>query len=311
MPKSLIRIVSFLLICCLVPDPGCSIGFDQPSCIGKRHLVGVTFSVEALTGCGIWQMRPFQSSGVKRNRHEASEVEHEWRGEREILFAGQRGRMTLFKLIAADLGDPDLSKKIGSDVLEMPTETLGLSVRSWNSLKNRQITTVGELLKKSEAELLEVKNFGRLSLKEVKEALTQLLREHAASSPEIPLLRDPLMDDFRAEAAKYGFSKFEMIRSPDPNPSELIGVQLTPIAREGEPGSKWRVAKAELVITGHFVDAIRAFHEREKALDPESPQKMYLISSLLRIIHATANHQRTLFDSLESKQLNRDKIKLR
>ena len=50
-------------------------------------------------------------------------------------------------------------------------EELELSVRSYNCLKNANIQTIGELVQKTEAEMLRTKNFGRKSLNEIKEIL--------------------------------------------------------------------------------------------------------------------------------------------
>ena len=52
-----------------------------------------------------------------------------------------------------------------------PVEELELSVRSANCLENAGIRTIGELRQRSEAELLITKNFGRRSLKEIREVL--------------------------------------------------------------------------------------------------------------------------------------------
>jgi len=53
-------------------------------------------------------------------------------------------------------------------------DELELSVRSYNCLKNAGIRTIGELVQKSEAEMLKTKNFGRKSLNEIKEILTKM-----------------------------------------------------------------------------------------------------------------------------------------
>ncbi|MBI1744983.1 MAG: DNA-directed RNA polymerase subunit alpha [Acidobacteria bacterium] len=53
-------------------------------------------------------------------------------------------------------------------------DELELSVRSYNCLKNANIKTIGELVQKSEAEMLKTKNFGRKSLNEIKEILTSM-----------------------------------------------------------------------------------------------------------------------------------------
>ncbi|MEW6211601.1 MAG: DNA-directed RNA polymerase subunit alpha C-terminal domain-containing protein [Acidobacteriota bacterium] len=63
----------------------------------------------------------------------------------------------------------------GMETLDLPIEALGLSVRAYNSLKWRAgISTVRELIQKSETELLSYKNFGRKSLKEIKDVLAPM-----------------------------------------------------------------------------------------------------------------------------------------
>ena len=56
----------------------------------------------------------------------------------------------------------------------MPIEELDLSVRPYNCLKRAGINTVGDLLQRTEEEVVNVKNFGRKSLDEVKEKLAAL-----------------------------------------------------------------------------------------------------------------------------------------
>jgi DNA-directed RNA polymerase subunit alpha len=55
--------------------------------------------------------------------------------------------------------------------LNKSVDEMELSVRSYNCLKNASIRTIGELVQKSEAEMLKTKNFGRKSLNEIKEIL--------------------------------------------------------------------------------------------------------------------------------------------
>jgi DNA-directed RNA polymerase subunit alpha len=59
-----------------------------------------------------------------------------------------------------------------SEKLNKSVDEMELSVRSYNCLKNANIRTIGELVQKSEAEMLKTKNFGRKSLNEIKEILT-------------------------------------------------------------------------------------------------------------------------------------------
>jgi DNA-directed RNA polymerase subunit alpha len=60
------------------------------------------------------------------------------------------------------------------DNLKRSVEELELSVRSYNCLKNADIKTIGQLVQKTEAEMLKTKNFGRKSLNEIKEILSEM-----------------------------------------------------------------------------------------------------------------------------------------
>jgi DNA-directed RNA polymerase subunit alpha len=59
-------------------------------------------------------------------------------------------------------------------VLEMTIEELDLSVRSYNCLKRAGINTVEELVRKSEEDMMKVRNLGRKSLEEVNQKLSNL-----------------------------------------------------------------------------------------------------------------------------------------
>ena len=59
-------------------------------------------------------------------------------------------------------------------VLEMTIEELDLSVRSFNCLKRAGINTVGDLINKSEDDMMKVRNLGRKSLEEVEQKLEAL-----------------------------------------------------------------------------------------------------------------------------------------
>jgi DNA-directed RNA polymerase subunit alpha len=61
-----------------------------------------------------------------------------------------------------------------NEVLNRSVEELELSVRSYNCLKNANIQTIGDLVQRTEAEMLRTKNFGRKSLNEIKEILSNL-----------------------------------------------------------------------------------------------------------------------------------------
>ena len=59
-------------------------------------------------------------------------------------------------------------------LLNMSVNEVELSVRAANCLNNANITTVGELAQKTEADMLKYRNFGKKSLNEIKEKLEQL-----------------------------------------------------------------------------------------------------------------------------------------
>ena len=69
--------------------------------------------------------------------------------------------------------EPDVDPKL-LEMLAKPIEELDLSVRSANCLKNANIRTLGDLVQRSEREMLSTKNFGRKSLDEIKEVLNTL-----------------------------------------------------------------------------------------------------------------------------------------
>jgi DNA-directed RNA polymerase subunit alpha len=58
--------------------------------------------------------------------------------------------------------------------LSRSVDELELSVRSYNCLKNANIKTIGDLVVKSESEMLKTKNFGRKSLNEIKDILAEM-----------------------------------------------------------------------------------------------------------------------------------------
>ena len=58
--------------------------------------------------------------------------------------------------------------------LAITIEELNLSVRSYNCLKREGINTVGDLVQRSEAELMDIRNFGQKSIDEVKGKLDEL-----------------------------------------------------------------------------------------------------------------------------------------
>jgi DNA-directed RNA polymerase subunit alpha len=71
--------------------------------------------------------------------------------------------------VAGDKEKTELNENLFKSVAE-----LELSVRSSNCLKNADIRYIGELVQRTEAEMLKTRNFGRKSLNEIKEILAEM-----------------------------------------------------------------------------------------------------------------------------------------
>ncbi len=69
---------------------------------------------------------------------------------------------------------PEPGEEEASGVLAQPIEEMDLTVRSYNCLKREGVQTVGELVEKTEEDLLEIRNFGQKSIDEVKAKLEEL-----------------------------------------------------------------------------------------------------------------------------------------
>jgi DNA-directed RNA polymerase subunit alpha len=72
-----------------------------------------------------------------------------------------------------EIGPSAMDTELAQD-LQLPIEELGLLSRSYNCLKREGIHSVGELVARSEADLLDIRNFGAKSIDEIKEKLATL-----------------------------------------------------------------------------------------------------------------------------------------
>jgi DNA-directed RNA polymerase subunit alpha len=72
-----------------------------------------------------------------------------------------------------DMGPSPTDAALAAD-LALPIEELNLTVRSYNCLKREGIHTVGELVARSEQDLLDIRNFGAKSIEEVKQKLNDM-----------------------------------------------------------------------------------------------------------------------------------------
>ena len=82
--------------------------------------------------------------------------------------------LTFDESIEPDVEQEETKSPQLNENLFRSVDDLELSVRSANCLKNANIRYIGELVSKSEAEMLKTKNFGRKSLNEIKEILSEM-----------------------------------------------------------------------------------------------------------------------------------------
>jgi len=88
--------------------------------------------------------------------------------------------------------DAAADEAVAGDEIELnenllrPVDELELSVRSANCLQNADIRYLGELVQKTEQEMLKTKNFGRKSLNEIKEVLQEMGLRLGMRVPNLP-----------------------------------------------------------------------------------------------------------------------------
>jgi len=106
-------------------------------------------------------------------------------------------------------------------LLRTPINDFELSVRSRNCLAKMNIRTLGDLVKKTEAELLSYKNFGETSLSEIKEILKN-------KGLRLGMTADELMNRDLGEASEPVLKPEE---APDPNSPDPVRRPITELDR--------------------------------------------------------------------------------
>jgi DNA-directed RNA polymerase subunit alpha len=149
----------------------------------QNRIIGV-IPVDAIFSPVRRVMFSIEPTRVEQNtNYERLEIDIETDGSiepREALASAGDTLRSLVDLIA-NLSDEPQGLTLGevastantSPDLELPIEDLDLSERPRNCLKRAQINTVGELLTKTEDDLLNITNFGQKSLDEVKQKLDE------------------------------------------------------------------------------------------------------------------------------------------
>jgi DNA-directed RNA polymerase subunit alpha len=90
-----------------------------------------------------------------------------------------RDQISIFAGVEEEIEAPELSehpeiRPAFNEYLYRPVEGLPISVRAFNGLQNADIKYIGELVQRTEQDMLKIKNFGRKSLNEIKEVLTDM-----------------------------------------------------------------------------------------------------------------------------------------
>ncbi|MDD5758767.1 MAG: DNA-directed RNA polymerase subunit alpha [Desulfobulbaceae bacterium] len=102
--------------------------------------------------------------------------------ENSLAYAAKilKEQMQIFINFDEDRAEPEIEQHLEGAVIPVnenlyrSVEDLELSVRSANCLRNADIKYIGELVQKTEAEMLKTKNFGRKSLNEIKQLLSEM-----------------------------------------------------------------------------------------------------------------------------------------
>ena len=105
-----------------------------------------------------------------------------------------------------DIGPSPAEGALAAD-LALPIEEMDLTVRSYNCLKREGIHSVGELITRSEADLLDIRNFGAKSIDEVKAKL---------HSMGLALKDSPPGFDPRDVVDNYGSDEFDSFDDTEP-----------------------------------------------------------------------------------------------
>jgi DNA-directed RNA polymerase subunit alpha len=103
---------------------------------------------------------------------------------REALTYGARvirDQMSIFAGVEEEVEGPPAvgegvqpAPAVSNEYLYRPVEGLPISVRAFNGLQNADIKYIGELVQRTEQDMLKIKNFGRKSLNEIKEVLADM-----------------------------------------------------------------------------------------------------------------------------------------
>lgn len=132
------------------------------------------------------------------------------------------------------------------DKYSMPIEDLNLSMRAYNCLRRSGLITIGQVLEKSEEELLALRNFGRKSYDELREKLDELgllpvdrgeAEEELFEAPPLDEEETPIMPRRLPEPEAEPEAEAE---AEEPPPAPVI--EPAPVGRKKAPKAKAKAA---------------------------------------------------------------------
>jgi DNA-directed RNA polymerase subunit alpha len=166
--------------------------------------------------------------------------------------------------------------------LERSVEELELSVRSSNCLRQAEIRSIGDLVRKTEAEMLKYRNFGRKSLKEITDVLTDMglhlgidLDQYYMGKGSLP---KPIIDgdmsitDDTFAMATPPLSVDEPSMMVDVEPIERVGAVET-VEAPVMPESPETAETLEKVATAETLEKAETAETMETAETPETMEK--------------------------------------
>jgi DNA-directed RNA polymerase subunit alpha len=134
------------------------------------------------------------------------------------------------------------------DKYQMPIEDLNLSMRAYNCLRRSGLITIGQVLEKSEEELLALRNFGRKSYDELREKLDELdLLPADRGEGEEELFEAPPLDEEETPIIPRRLPEPEAEPEAEAAAEEAPpapAIEPAPVGRKKAPKSKAKAAPA-------------------------------------------------------------------
>jgi len=178
---------------------------------------------------------------------------------------------------------PVVERGLGAGVVltpekfNMPIEDLNLSMRAYNCLRRSGLMTMGQVLEKSEEELLSLRNFGRKSYDELREKLNEMgllaadRPEDVMEAPPIEEGESPIIATRPAVeevAAPEAAPAEEEVAAPEAAPAEE---EVAVAAEAAAPPAKRSRAKKAVAATEEGDEEVPEWQRKLKELIQEEP----------------------------------------